>query len=220
MTGLLGGTFDPIHHGHLDVARAARAALGLRDIWIVPARVPPHRDRPSASAAHRFAMAALAIQGVDGVRLSDLEMETGGPSYTTETLDRLAQAGAELGAFCFITGADAFVEIRSWKGYPALLDRCHFVVVSRPGAPVASLPAALPELANRMRTASGPPPDRPHILLVEAPTAPVSSTDVRRARAAGRPLADLVPAPVATYIVQHDLYAQPDGRPADGKDTA
>ena len=209
--GLFGGTFDPIHRGHLEGAHAARLALGLRDVWIVPARLPPHRGRPSASAAHRFAMAALAIHGEPGLLLSDLEMDTDGPSYTAETLDRLQQRGIDTRAICVITGADAFLDIRSWRDYPRLLDRCHFAVVSRPGVPALTLPAALPELAARMVPASIQVGTEPRVLLVDAPTSPVSSTDVRRAITAGAPLAGLVPPAVAAYIDRHGLYAPADG---------
>jgi nicotinate-nucleotide adenylyltransferase len=205
--GLFGGTFDPIHRGHLDVAHAARQALGLSQVWLVPARLPPHRSRPAASAAHRFAMAALAIQDADDLLLSDREMSTEGPSYTTETFDRLEAGGLPLDTACFITGADAFLDIRSWKAYPHLLGRCHFAVVSRPGASALSLPDALPELAARMRPASRAVAREPHILLIDAPTAAVSSTDVRRARVAGLPLTGLVPPAVAAYIDRHGLYA-------------
>lgn len=217
--GLLGGTFDPIHRGHLDVARTAIEVLGLAEIWIVPARLPPHRGRPLASAAHRFAMAALAIQEYPSLRLSDLEMDTAGPSYTTETLDRLSAAGVDPGGLCFITGADAFLEIRSWKGYPRLLDRCHFAVVSRPGTPASRLPAELPELADRMISVPPVSLSRPSILLVDVRTAPVSSTDVRQARAEGRALTDLVPPAVAAYIDRHHLYA-PGVMPARIEDPA
>ena len=205
--GLFGGTFDPIHNGHLDVARAARGALGLSEVWVVPARLPPHRSLPLASAAHRFAMAALAIVDDDGLVLSDLEMDTDGPSYTTHTLDRLTERGVDTRALCLITGADAFLDIRSWKDYPQLLNRCHFAVVSRPGTSALTLPSALPDLAGRMEPATPVPPSRPRILLDDAPTAPVSSTDVRRARAAGQSLAGLVPPAVAAYIDRHALYA-------------
>jgi nicotinate-nucleotide adenylyltransferase len=218
--GLLGGTFDPFHRGHLDVARAAIEVLRLAEIWIVPARMPPHRDRPLASAAHRFAMAALAIQEQPALRLSDLEMDTAGPSYTTETLDRLSAAGVDPGGLCFITGADAFLEIRSWKGYPRLLDRCHFAVVSRPGTPAGRMRAALPELADRMVDVPAPSPSRPSILLVDVGTAPVSSTDVRQARADGRPLTDLVPPAVAAYIDRHRLYAASSVMPERIEDPA
>jgi nicotinate-nucleotide adenylyltransferase len=225
--GLLGGTFDPIHVGHLDVARAARAALGLEAVWLVPARTPPHRRRPKASAAHRFALTALATQAETAVLVSDVEMDADGPSYTAATLDRLESRGWDLRRFCFIIGADAFREIESWKDYPRVLDRCDFAVVSRRGLPASDLRRVLPSLAGRMMEATIPPPGfapaqptasrgassvQASILLIDAPTSPISSTDVRQAIAAGAPLAGLVAPPVADYIARHGLYRHdPEG---------
>src|SRR5437667_4269771 len=103
--GWFGGTFDPIHIGHLDVAHAARRALGLTDVVFLPANTPPHRSPPHASSAHRFAMVALAIQDDAGLRISDLEMTTQGPSYTSATLDRLAAQGTDMRTVFFVTGA-------------------------------------------------------------------------------------------------------------------
>ena len=207
-TGLFGGTFDPIHVGHLDVARAARAALGLDAVWVVPARTPPHRRPPHASAAHRFAMAALAVQSDTGLLVSDLEMDASGPSYTASTLDRLQSRGLDLTTFVFVIGADAFREIEAWKDYPRVLDRCAFAVVSRPGLRVTELKQALPSLAGRMVavSAGATAAKQASILLVDAPTAPVSSTDVRQAIASGASLDGLVPAAVAEYIARHGLY--------------
>jgi nicotinate-nucleotide adenylyltransferase len=204
--GLLGGTFDPIHVGHLDVARAARRVLELETVYLVPSRVPPHRSTPRASAAHRFAMAALAAQHEDGILVSDLEMDAPGPSYTAGTLDRLAERGWDLRTICFITGADAFRDIASWKGYPSVLDRCHFAVVSRPGAPARALREALPQLASRMHEAPCVVPPQASILLVDAPTSPVSSTDVRAAISTGAPLDELVATSVARHVRRHGLY--------------
>ena len=207
MIGLLGGTFDPIHVGHLDVARAARRVLGLEEVWLVPSRVPPHRAAPRASAAHRFAMTALAVAGEDGMLASDLEMDTPGPSYTIDTLDRLEASGVSGLSVCFITGADAFREIATWKGCEALLDRCHFAVVSRPGTRASDLRSALPDLAGRMVLAAPTGHDRPAIHLVDVETAAVSSTGVRRAITDGKSVAGLVPAAVAEHITRHRLYA-------------
>jgi nicotinate-nucleotide adenylyltransferase len=204
--GLFGGTFDPIHRGHLDVAQAARTSLGLDWVWVIPARVPPHRTLPQASAAHRFAMAALAIDSETGLRLSDVEMGTDGPSYTVATLDRLETRGLASHSTYFITGADAFRDIASWKAYPALLDRCHFVAVSPPGCPADSLRQVLPALAGRMHDVPCTIPASPSIFLVDAPTAPVSSTGVRTAIARRESIADMVAAPVARYIEREGLY--------------
>ena len=133
MIGLLGGTFDPIHCGHLDVARAAQQALGLDEVWLVPARVPPHRSAPQALGAHRFAMAALAVASEDGLAGVGRRDGSDGPSYTIDTLARLERTGIDADRLCFITGADAFRDIASWKSHAELLARCHFAVVSRPG---------------------------------------------------------------------------------------
>jgi nicotinate-nucleotide adenylyltransferase len=205
-TGVFGGTFDPIHVGHLDVALAARRALGLSRVEIMPARWPPHRHPPAASAAHRFAMAALAVQGHAGLVVSDLEMEADGPSYTSATLDRLAGRGTDLTGLFLITGADAFRDIATWKDYPGILDRAHFVVVSRPGCAAPTLRHLLPGLAGRMIETPLEIPSRPGIVLVDAPTAPVSSTTVRDRLARGQSIDGLVPPAVKTYIETQDLY--------------
>jgi nicotinate-nucleotide adenylyltransferase len=212
--GLLGGTFDPIHQGHLDVAEAARRALGLTRVLVMPSRVPPHRRAPRASAPHRFAMAALAAQSCPDFLVADLEMlDTGdtAPSYTSATLDRLAARGVNTRELFFITGADAFRDIRTWMGFPAILDRCHFVAVSRPGQPAEGLKALLPELADRMvapqpATPDQPAPDEPMIVLVEAPTAAVSSTVIRERIRSGESIDGMVPREVAAYIEKHGLY--------------
>lgn len=206
--GFLGGTFNPVHQGHLDLAEAARTALGLDRVVFVPSRIPSHRGRPYASAAHRFAMTALAVAPHAHMLVSDLEMEDAAPSYTVTTLDRLATRGMDVRSLFVLTGADAFADIRTWKNYPAVLDRCHFVAVSRPGYPATRLPGLLPELAARMHPASAAVPDRPAILLVDAPTSDVSATTIRRRAAAGEPLTGLVPVAVADYIQKHRLYSE------------
>ena len=212
--GLLGGTFDPIHQGHLDVADAARRALGLTRVLLMPSRIPPHRRAPQASAPHRFAMAALAVQRCQDLLVSDLEMldtTDTEPSYTSATLDRFAARGVNTRELFFITGADAFRDIRTWMGFPAILDRCHFVAVSRPGQPAEGLKSLLPELARRMvapRPASpdGPLLDRAAVILVDAPTAPVSSTEIRERIKTGESIEGMVPPEVAAYITKHGLY--------------
>ena len=221
--GLFGGTFDPVHAGHLDVAHAARRALALDNVWMVPARTPPHRIAPVASAAHRFAMVSLAVQGQDGLLASDLEMDTPGPSYTSQTLIRLEARGVALSSVFFVIGADAFRDVPSWRDFPAFLNRCHFVVVSRPGLAVAALRAALPSLAARMidvpegtsmsKDVPCEVPSEPSILLVEARTSPASSTAIRKG-SAEKTLREgwLTPA-VAAHIARHGLYGT--DRPGD-----
>jgi nicotinate-nucleotide adenylyltransferase len=208
--GLFGGTFDPIHIGHLDVIDAAAQALNLDDVLVMPANVPPHRASPLASGPHRFAMAALAIVDRAMCTLSDVEMTLTSPSFTSSTVSRLEQLGIDAAGLFVITGADAFKDIATWKGYPELLDRCHFVAVSRPSLPAPRLRHVLPALSGRMidpasRSALA---DGPRIVLVDSPTAPVSSTDIRARLAAGDPIAGMVPPLVERHIEKHQLYKE------------
>jgi nicotinate-nucleotide adenylyltransferase len=213
--GILGGTLDPIHFGHLDTALAAREALALDRVIIVPARIPPHRaQQPVASPFHRFAMTALAVNGVEGLSASDIELSSPGPSYTADTLERIRTAlGLAASQIFFITGADAFADIETWKRYPEVLDLAEFVAVSRPGVPVAALRQQLPALKERMRlplrrsdlrTSGG----RTSIFLVDAPTSDVSSTEIRQRLLAGLPVNGFVPAAIELHIQQHGLYGR------------
>jgi nicotinate-nucleotide adenylyltransferase len=210
--GILGGTFDPIHVGHLDVALAAQDALNLERILLVPSWQPPHRAAlPVASPFHRFAMTALAASTADAFEASDLELQApAGPSYTIDTLARLHIDGLAPEELFFLTGADAFAEIATWKGYPHLLQHAHFVVVSRPGQPAGDIRRRVPALAAHMHDASERARDGdalPSILLVDRATRDVSSTAIRHARAEGRSIHGLVPEPVERHIVRHRLYA-------------
>lgn len=207
--GILGGTLDPIHVGHIATALAARDALSLKPVIIMPSRVPPHRQQgPSVSAFHRFAMAALAVNGQPDLVVSDEELSSDGPSYTALTLERLAARGVDRRRLFFITGADAFAEIDTWYRYPDVLDLAHFVVISRPGVPEAALRARLAGLHGRVRDAAGAgdPVERPSVFVVNARTPDVSSTEIRRRLRAGEAVTGLVPGPVETHIRQHRLY--------------
>jgi nicotinate-nucleotide adenylyltransferase len=205
--GLLGGTFDPIHCGHIDLGRAAESALGLTEVIVVTADVPPHRTQPLASSHHRFAMVALAVATIDRWQASDLELGTGSTSFTTTTLQRFHERGYKPIELFFVIGADAFAEIETWKDYPAILERAHFAVVSRPGFPVQRLADRLPALAGRM-TAAGDAGTRatPSIFLIAAPTADVSATAIRRRLMNGESIAGLVPPAVLQHIERHGLY--------------
>ena len=157
--GILGGTLDPIHCGHLAAAVATRDAFDLATVFVLPSHVPPHRSvQPVASPFHRFAMASLAVSGVDRLQASDEELRSAGPSYTADTLERLHARGLAASQIFFITGADAFAEIATWMRYPGVLDLANFVVVSRPGHDLSAMKARLPELAERMRGAHEPRP--------------------------------------------------------------
>lgn len=208
--GILGGTLDPVHLGHLEAARAARSALALERVLLMPSHVPPHRtQQPVVSAFHRFAMTALAVNGEEGLEADDMELRAPGPTYTADTLLRLHAGGLAPSQIFFITGADAFAEIDTWSRYPQVLDLAHFVVISRPGHDESSLGERLPALASRMLTPSPSMrfPDRPSIFLVPADTPDVSSTEVRRRLRLGESVRGLVPDAVDQHIRQHRLYS-------------
>jgi nicotinate-nucleotide adenylyltransferase len=207
--GLLGGTFDPIHCGHLDVADAAQRALDLTRIFVITSNVPPHRPQPYSSAFHRFAMVALAVSDRPDWRATDLELRSDAPSYTSFTLAKFHERGFSATELVFVIGADAFADIVSWRDYPQLLDAAHFAVVSRPGCGVNELRDRLPALAPRMTTPPIDPLDygTPLIILIDAPTADVSSTAIRQRIAAGESITGMVPARVQQHIEQHGLYS-------------
>jgi nicotinate-nucleotide adenylyltransferase len=210
--GVLGGTFDPIHYGHLDAADAARSALALDEVRLIPSHDPPHRPiDPQATAFHRFALVALAIQNRDGWRVSDAEVRREGPSYTVDTLRALHGEGWNPSQIFFVLGADAFAEIATWRAFPEVLDAAQFVVVARPGTSLESAVARTPALRPRMRTAAGAAEGSDTgVFLVEARTRDVSSTEVRMRLRAGLAIDDLVPAPVARHILAHQLYGAVD----------
>jgi len=207
--GLLGGTFDPIHFGHLDAAAAAQHSLGLDEIRFIPSHDPPHRPLdPRASAFHRFALVALAIEGQPSYRASDIELRRDGPSYTRDTLRALREDGWRASQIFFILGADAFAEIATWKEFPTVLDAANFVVIARPGTSLDAAAARTPSLRGRLRHADGAAveDEGTQVFLVEAQTRDVSSTEIRARLAAGQAIDDLVPAAVARHIVAHKLY--------------
>lgn len=213
--GILGGTFDPVHCGHLDAARAARTALALDLVRLVPSHIPPHRPvQPVASAFHRFAMTALAVNPIEGLVAGDEELGSEGRSYTAETLARYHARGHEPWQIFFITGVDAFAEIETWRQYPAVLDMAHFVVVSRPGYDAGALSSRLASLAPRMRDAAAfdLAARQPSILLLDAPTQDISSSGIRERLARGLAVSGAIPAAVETHIRKHHLYTHAGAR--------
>src|SRR6187399_891290 len=206
--GLLGGTFDPIHLGHIELASLAQKTLWLTQVLVIPANVPPHRTKPLTSSFHRFAMTALAVAGRDGWQASDVELRHEAPSYTATTLARFHQQGYQPTELFFLIGADAFAEITTWRDYPQILDRAQFAVVSRPAHPVARLREQLPGLADRMVAIEegGEPVAKPSIILIDGKTADVSSTAIRVKLSAGESVEGMVDDRVRQHIAQHGLY--------------
>ncbi len=211
--GLLGGTFDPVHFGHLDAAQAAHAALQLDEVRLVPAHDPPHRSAdPRSSAFHRFALVALAVNAYPWMRASDRELRRTGRSYTIDTLRALQTEGWKPSQLFFILGTDAFAEIASWRSYPEVLDAANFVVIARPGTATTAAFTRVSDITDRLLPPGPSTPDsrRTWVFPVEARTRDVSSTLIRARLAARDRIDDLVPATVARHILAHHLYGAVD----------
>jgi nicotinate-nucleotide adenylyltransferase len=207
--GVLGGTLDPIHFGHLDAAEAARTTLQLDTIHLLPSHDPPHRSAsPMASAFHRFALVSLAIQDRPAYRVSDGELTRSGPSYTADSLRAMHVEGWTPSQIFFILGADAFSEISTWREFPGVLDGAHFVVIARPGTSLEQAAAHTPELRQRLCRAERdlPQDGNTRIILLDAKTRDISSTMIRARLRTRQPIDDLVPSAVARHIVTHHLY--------------
>jgi nicotinate-nucleotide adenylyltransferase len=187
--GVFGGTFDPIHLGHLRAAELAREAAGLDRLLLLPSGQPPHRAGAAAAPLDRYAMVSLASAGHPALLPSDLELRRQGPSYTVETLDTLTAQRPQAELFLVI-GSDAFAEMASWHEPERVAALCTLLVIERPGAPAAAAPAL-----------SGA-----RVLRAAGVGLEVSSSAVRRLRQEGRSVRYLVPEPVADYIEKRELY--------------
>jgi len=209
MIGLLGGTFDPIHFGHLRFAEELAEALALSELRLVPAGRPPHRQAPHAAAAHRAAMVALAVGDHRVLRVDRREVESGALSYTIETL-RSVRAEAGSGPLCLLMGADAFAGLASWKSWQDFPALCHIVVATRPGHAIAAqLASPLRELwQQRFTTDLSRLSSCPAGLVAyrEITALDISASRIRTLLGEGRSARYLLPDAVLQYIDRHGLY--------------
>jgi nicotinate-nucleotide adenylyltransferase len=202
--GILGGTFDPFHDGHLALARAARNQLGLARILVIPAAVPPHKVGQAISPARdRLAMVEAGIGNEPGFEVSRIELDRDGPSYTVDTVAELAAAERAAGRepdIAVILSAESFAGLAEWHEPRRLLDLARIVVAPRAGHPAPDEPAIERLTAGRA--------DR--VSVIDGPLVDVSASSIRRLAAAGKTLDRLVPPGVARYIETHRLYRQPE----------
>lgn len=185
--GILGGTFDPIHMGHLLIADGVRTFLKLDEVLFIPCFLPPHKSAKNlASAKHRVKMVELAIKDYPYFKISTIEIERGGKSYTIDTLKELHKLYKGKAKFYFIIGSDNLGDLKNWKSIDELKNLCQFVAVAR----------------------SGYKKRYPGVKILNLPTLPISSTDIRLLIRNGKPIEYLVPSKVKRYIYKNRLYCE------------
>jgi len=207
--GVFGGTFDPIHYGHLRPAQEAVQKLALAELRFIPAAQPPHRPLPLASAAQRLAMVELAIRGLPGLRVDDRELQRGGLSYTVLTLESLR---AELGKtpLCLLIGADQFRSFETWHRWQEIPALAHLVVLNRPGTLFGTLPTwARARACEDFRFLRESPAGQLAFLSVSPQD--ISATRIRAALARGESVQGLLPEAVLDYIRINQVYGHQAG---------
>ena len=195
--GIMGGTFDPIHNGHLVIAEAARHEYALDKVLFIPAGEPPHKESYLiTNAEDRYNMVELAIEGNEKFEISPIEIQRPGPSYTVDTLSQLKNIYKE-SEFFIITGADAIVELLTWKETGRLASLCSFIAATRPGFDLKRLNDELKAFPQNLKR---------KIVAMEVPGMAISSTDIRNRRGENKPISYLLPEKVEKYIFQENLY--------------
>ena len=212
-----GGTFDPVHNGHVAIACAARDELDCQ-VLLMPAADPPHRAPPGADAGQRAKMLELAVAGQPGLQVDQRELRREGRSYTIDTLRELRAEFGPATPIALLIGADSFIDLPTWREWRGLFDLAHFVVAPRPGSPLAGeLPAELTALVEGRWT------DSPLVLktvpagrlfLLDQPLYPESASDIRRRIAQNQAWRGLVAPAVADFIARHHLYSRPAPGPS------
>jgi nicotinate-nucleotide adenylyltransferase len=193
--GIFGGSFDPVHNGHLALATACQHQAGLDEVWFMPTAIQPLKQHgPRATDAQRLDLLRIATQPQPGWRVSSLEIDRGGLSYTIDTLRQLDEELPEAVLY-FLLGADAVADVPHWREPSAIFGLATPLVVRRAGSPEPDLTALRALCAENKRPK-----------LIEMPAVDASSTEIRRRAAAGASIAEFVPAPIAAYIAAHGLY--------------
>jgi nicotinate-nucleotide adenylyltransferase len=211
--GVFGGTFDPVHYGHLRLAEEVSAAAKLEEVWFVPSGTPPHRTQPGADARHRLEMAKLAVEGNARFKVDARETTRTGPGYTYDTLLELRHETGAQRSIALLLGADAFLELATWHRWQALFDLAHIVVAYRPGFPIDTWQSRMPQpLAQQYAARYMQQPLGVHlsaaggIAAVVMTGLDISATFIRNALRAAASPRYLLPDAVLDYIRAHDLY--------------
>nr|WP_278979482.1 nicotinate-nucleotide adenylyltransferase [Providencia alcalifaciens] len=209
LQALFGGTFDPIHYGHLRPVEALAKQVGLQKVILLPNHVPPHRPQPEASPAQRLEMVKLAIQDNPLFSVDTRELRRDTPSFTLETLSELRQELGEQQPLAFIIGQDSLLSINTWHGWTQLLDKCHLLVCARPGyATHFDDPDMQQWLQQHQVTEPQILSETPSgsIFIGDTPLVNISATEIREQLGLGQACDDLLPHAVYHYIQQQNLY--------------
>ncbi len=207
--GLFGGTFNPIHIGHLRPAEEIRELFGLSSVIFIPAALPPHKSRHIIPAHHRFEMVKRAVDDNPFFAVSDVELRREGSSYSYETIKFFNRQYGDSAEIYFIMGLDAFRDIHTWKNYPGIFSLCNFIVMKRPGpdaaAPESTIPPDIADVlaaeGDGFRHCSGS-----RLFFCDVSLIQVSSTDIRRRLDTGRTVRYIVPEAVSVYIAHNKLF--------------
>jgi nicotinate-nucleotide adenylyltransferase len=205
--GIFGGTFDPVHYGHLRAALEAREKLGVQELRLLPAGQPPHREAPSASPRHRLAMLERAVEGVPGFTVDDREVRRGGHSYMSDTLQEIRQEAGPVPLLLLI-GQDAANGLDRWHEWRSLFDLAHLVVMRRPNAHGSYQGELKQEMARRRVSRVEDILDAPagRVLPLPVTQLEISATAIRAMIANGNSPGFLLPPTVVDYIGRHHLY--------------
>lgn len=196
--GIFGGTFDPIHIGHLIVAEMARQDCGLEKVLFIPAGRPPHKEnRDIIAPSYRLEMVKLAVDINPHFGVSNIELKRKGKSYTIDTLKALREYYSEEYEFWIIIGGDSLLEIDTWRCAKEIMRMCNFAVYMRPNAPIDRCKAQAEAMARYAKT---------NVLFVQAPMIEISSTDIRDRVNKGKSIRYMVPDTIGEYIIEKGLY--------------
>jgi nicotinate-nucleotide adenylyltransferase len=211
--GIFGGTFDPIHNGHLRLAQEALEQCSLGEVRFIPSGTPPHRVAPLAAATHRLQMVKLAIANQPGFELDEREVGRTDKCYSVDTFAALRAELGQQQPLCLLLGSDAFLQLHTWHEWTRLFELAHIVVMQRPGRPVGNLMVQADENLHRQyQTRLAPAPRLLHesanglVVVLDMPQLDISATDIRSRVAQNKNLRYLLPDTVAHYIQINKLY--------------
>jgi len=197
--GITGGTFDPIHYGHLIISEAVREEFKLDKVLFIPTGTPPHKtNKKVTEARHRYEITCRAISSNSRFEASSIEVERQGNTYTIDTLNRLKEVYGDLTEFFFIVGADTIMELTTWKEYVKVFKMCEFIAVERPGFKTTDYKNKIEQLKATYDIV---------IHSINAPLIEISSTDIRERLKNGKSIKYLVPESVENYIYENGLYS-------------